>query len=377
MKVLKILKAESISGAERHVHNIACHMNKRGLSMGVINVIDESKGWVTTDYESSLRSLSREGVDIYLQEARNKVDLSLVGEMRDCIRQVNPDIVHTHMPYADLCGGIAAKLAGNTPVVSTRHHDYMVSWSDWIRFVGYYAIANRFLDTLIAVSGQVAHQAETYEGWAHSDVHVVHHGARDENIDQKEARKDIYAAFDIPNSSALVVSVGRLLDWKGHKYAIRALRHLRDQGTELHWLIAGEGPQREPLESLIRELDIKDHVDLLGYREDVPTLLSAADVMVHPSTAEAFGIVLIEAMMQGTPIVGARAGAIPEVVSDGENGLLVEAANSKAIAQAVRRLLQKPRERKEMGEAARQTYLRDYTIDKMTRETIDVYRQVS
>lgn len=366
-----------MAGAEKHVHDIARYMNKEGLGVGVINVVDQSKGEITTEYERNLCHLSREGVDIYLQEARNKVDFSLVGEMRDCIRQVDPDIVHTHMPYADLCGGIAAKLAGNAPVVSTRHHDYMVSWSDWLRFMGYYTIANRFLDVLISVSAHVAHQAETYERWSQTNVHVVHHGARDEKVYQEKAKKNIHTSLSIPMSSILIVSVGRLLDWKGHKYAIRALRYLRDQGAELHWLIAGEGPQQDQLESLIHELDVEDHVDLLGYRDDVPALLSAADIMVHPSTNEAFGIVLIEAMMQETPIVGSRAGAIPEVVSHGENGLLVEAANSKTIAQAVRRLLQNPRERKEMGEAARQTYLRGHTVDKMARETIDVYRQVS
>ena len=376
MKVLQILKAESMAGAEKHVQDIVYHMNEEGLRVGVINVVDESKGGLTRKYEDNLRSLNREGVNVYVKKAQNKFDFSLVGEIRNIVRQVDPDIVHTHMPYADLFGGIAAKLSGHAPIVSTRHHDYTTSWSDWLRFVGYYTIANRFLDTLIAVSGQVAHQAETYEGWPHSSVHVVHHGARDENVCREEARKKIYTSLNIPDSSALVVSVGRLLEWKGHEHAIRALRDIRDQGTELHWLIAGEGPERESLESLIHELGVEDHIHLLGHRDDVPTLLSAADIMVHPSTAEAFGIVLIEAMMQGTPVVGTRAGAIPEIVSDGETGYLVEPANSEAISATVCRLMQDPEERERMGEAARHRYLRKYTLGKMAENTINVYEKL-
>lgn len=376
MKVLQVLKSESMAGAEKHVQDIASCMNREGLEIEIINVIDESKGGITREYEDRLRSLRSQGVNIHVKEAKNKFDFSSIRELRNIIRQADPDIVHTHMPYADICGGIAAKSAGHMPVISTRHHDYAVSWSDRLRFMGYYAIANRFLDTLIAVSGQVAHQAETYERWPPSSVHVVHHGARDEKVCRERAKKDIYGALNIPDSSALVVSVGRLLGWKGHRYTIRALRHLLNEGIELRWLIAGQGPERRPLESLINELDVQDHINLLGYRDDVPALLSAADIMVHPSTNEAFGIVLIEAMMQGTPIIGTRAGAIPEVVSHKESGYLVEAASSKAISQAVRRLLKNSEERKKMGEIARQKYLQSHTLKEMCKNTIDVYEKV-
>jgi glycosyltransferase involved in cell wall biosynthesis len=312
---------------------------------------------------------------VHTLEAAHKADPSTINEMRGIINQVEPNIVHTHMPYADLFGGVAAKLAGQVPVISTRHHDCLTSWTDWLRFASYYAVAGNFLDALIAVSEQVASQAKSYERWSESDIHVVHHGCRDEQLSRDTSRQEICSSLGIPESCAIILSVGRLLKWKGHEYAVRALEHLRNE-KEIHWLIAGNGPQRNFLHSLASELGVTDSLHLLGHRDDVPRLMSAADILVHPSTSEAFGIVVIEAMMQGTPVVGSRAGAMPEVIDHGETGYLVEPADGEAISCAVHRYLQDPRKQMKMQNAARKEYLQDYTLEEMICNTIKVYQNI-
>jgi len=375
-RIVQILKGESLHGAERHVFDLSGKLSKSGLKVEVINVLDKSKKSPKYKYKKSIESIKKLGVKFHFVKAKNKFDIRPVKRIRDIINKIDPDIVHTHMPYADMFGGMAAKLTGQAPVVSTRHHDYLTSWTDWLRFVSYYAVAGIFLDALIAVSEHVASQAKSYEGWTESDVHVVHHGCRDQRIPRDTSRQEVCSTHNIPESCAIILSVGRLLKWKGHEYAVRALRHLSDANREIHWLIAGDGPQRDPLYSLASELGVSDSLHLLGYRDDVPRLMSAADVFVHPSTTEAFGIVLVEAMMQGTPIVGSRAGAVPEIVVNEDTGYLVEPADSKAISDAVYRLLEDPEEREEMGMAARKVYMRNYTLEKMTLKIKKIYRNL-
>jgi len=374
-RLIQVVKGEYLSGAEKHVFDLSEELADRGLDVHLINIFDGSKE-IKRKYEARIAKAEDEISAVHTLEAGHKADPSTIGKMKDIIGQVDPDIVHTHMPYADLFGGVAAKRAGQVPVISTRHHDYLSSWTDWLRFVSYYAVAGNFLDALIAVSGQVASQAKSYERWSESEVHVVHHGCRDEPTPSGASRREVCSALGIPQSCAVVLSVGRLLKWKGHEYAVRALRHLRDEIEEVQWLIAGDGPQRDFLQSLASDLGVTDSLHLLGHRDDVPTLMSAADVLVHPSTSEAFGIVLIEAMMQGTPIIASRAGAIPEIVVHGDAGYLVKPADSKTISHAVNRLLKYPKKRKEMGRAARQSYLHNYTLDGMAENTTQVYRKI-
>ena len=373
-RLIQVVKGESLSGAERHVFNLSEELASRGIDVHLINIFDGSKGGVEKKYESRIAEMEDKISAVYTLEAEHKADPSTISEMRDLINQVDPDIVHTHMPYADMFGGVAAKLAGQVPVLSTRHHDYLTSWTDWLRFVSYYAVAGNFLDALIAVSEQVASQAKSYEGWSESDIHVVHHGCRDEQLPRDTSRQEICSSLGIPESCAIILSVGRLLELKGHEYAVRALRHLSDK-KEVHWLIAGDGPQRNSLRSLASELGVASSLHMLGHRDDVPRLMSAADVLVHPSTSEAFGIVVIEAMMQGTPVVGSRAGAIPEIIDHGETGYLVEPADSEAISHAVHRFLQDSKKQTKMRKSVRQKYLQKYTIEDMCRNTVEVYKK--
>jgi len=371
-RLIQVVKGDYLSGAEKHVFDLSEELADRGLDVHLINIFDGSKE-VERKYEARIARAEDEISAVHTLEAGHKADPSTIGKMKDIIRQVDPDIVHTHMPYADLFGGVAAKLAGQAPVISTRHHDYLSSWSDWLRFVSYYAVAGNFLDALIAVSGQVASQAKSYEGWSESGVHVVHHGCRDERLSRDALRQEVCSSLGIPASCTIILSVGRLLKWKGHEHAVKALRHLRDEKKSIHWLIAGEGPQRNFLRSLASELGVASSLHLLGHRDDVPRLMSAADVLVHPSTSEAFGLVLIEAMMQETPVIASRAGALPEIIDHGKTGYLVEPANSEAISQAIHRFLENPEKQKELGKAARRSYLKNYTLEDMTEKVKGVY----
>ena len=129
---------------------------------------------------------------------------------------------------------------------------------------------------------------------------------------------------------------------KGLDVAVRALPAIRASHPDAVLVIAGEGPEREALETLARELGVGDALFLPGRAGDVAALLERAELLVHPSRWEGFGLVLLEAMLAARPIVATRVSSIPEIVVDGETGVLVPPDDAQALAAAAIRVLDDP-----------------------------------
>ncbi len=165
------------------------------------------------------------------------------------------------------------------------------------------------------------------------------------------------ARLGLPASATLIVSVGTLVPDKGFHYLLAALARLRD----LDWClcVVGKGPELGALRKLARQLGLEERVHWLGRRDSAIPYLAAADLVVHPSLRESFGIAVMEAMSLSKAIVATRTGGIPEVVGDA--GLLVEPAAPEALADAIRRLLQEPDLRSELARRAAEEIARRYS----------------
>jgi glycosyltransferase involved in cell wall biosynthesis len=179
------------------------------------------------------------------------------------------------------------------------------------------------------------------------------------SLDERRART-IYNGVDTRRFSpgparqaapALVLTIAHLIPEKGVDHLLHAFAQMRHREARLR--IAGDGPQASHLAQLAAELGLEGRVDLVGLTNDVPALLKEADIYVHPTLAEAFGLAIAEAMATGLPVVASRLGGIPELVEDGVSGLLVEPRDSKAIARAIDLLLDVPELRMRLGRNAR------------------------
>jgi rhamnosyl/mannosyltransferase len=185
------------------------------------------------------------------------------------------------------------------------------------------------------------------------------------------------AAADVERIRALhgpriVLGVGRLIYYKGFEYLVEAMRDI-----DARLLIIGEGPLRERLTTLARTLGIADRVTLLGTVQDAFPYYQAADVFVLPSIArsEAFGLVQLEAMACGTPVVNTRLDSgVPYVSIDGETGRTVPPEDSRALAAAIKGLLDDPVERARLGAAARRRVEEHFTVELMAAGTLALYR---
>ena len=147
-----------------------------------------------------------------------------------------------------------------------------------------------------------------------------------ERVRQEFAAQDAY----------LLVVVARLHPEKGHEYLFQAMARLKGQtDRRVLLLVVGTGPFDQAYREQVRTLGCEEQVRFTGFRRDVPDLMAAADLVVLPSVAEAFGLVLTEALYLGTPVVATRVGGIPEIISDGIDGVLVPPANSEALAKTI------------------------------------------
>jgi glycosyltransferase involved in cell wall biosynthesis len=193
-----------------------------------------------------------------------------------------------------------------------------------------------------------------------------------------EARKRL----DVGTRTKLVLTIGRLIDVKGHHYLLDAMPTVVARHQDVRFLWVGGGPLEQELRDRVRTLDLDDHVQIAGQRNDIPDLMAAADLLVLPSLVEGLPLVVLEAMAAGLPVVATRVCGTSETLVDGVTGRLVPpgrlgpGADGTALAAAILEVLQDDGLGERWGAAGRARLERDFTADRMAHETADVYERV-
>jgi len=287
------------------------------------------------------------------------------------LRRFAPDVVHTHLYYGNVFGRIAARLAGGAPVVTTLHNpDYTFEARPTALFAAKKALdrfTGRRNTVLLAVSEAVAEDYRRNMGWA--TIRVLPNGV---DLEQYSPGDSPHADGTWSGSGTRLLAVGRLHAQKGHGVLLEALARCREDGLVFSLALVGEGPLRTALEEHARRLGLEGQVRFLGRRDDVRDLLRAAEVFVFPSLYEAVGIALLEAMACGTAVVASSAGGIPEIVQEGESGVLVRPGDAADLAKALARLARDPPERARLGRGARHRAMM-FDILQTVRELESLY----
>jgi glycosyltransferase involved in cell wall biosynthesis len=274
------------------------------------------------------------------------------------------DIVHAHMLRANVPAALLARLAGVPVVISHEHGSSLYDHS--VRRALNVHIVGRLSDVVLAVSEW--DRANLIEGGMSADrVRVMPNG-----ILPLPAGADVRAEL-APDGVPLVGAVGRLDPVKGYDDLIGAVRALKDRGTAVRCVIAGVGPDETRLRGLIDEQGLQDNVRLLGLRDDVASLLRAFDVAVMSSHSEGSPLAIIEYMAAGLPIVATRAGGISELISDGEDAVLVEAQDPAALADGLEQILSDPALGARLGASAQARQLAEHDLDRTIGRLEDLY----
>jgi len=317
------------------------------------------------------RRAQEAGIPVLAFPMKKGLRISTVLRAKRLLREHAFDLVHTHSSVDGWNFGLAARLTG-VPVVRSRHLSTPIRRS-WSSRLVYMKLADRVItsgaairDAMIRDNGMQADRIASVP--AGIDV-----GRFKPDVDGHPVRQE----FGLAGSDYVIGIVAVLRNWKGHHILIRALSELIRRGLNLKLLVVGEGPQEKNLRRLIGELGLESRVVMAGYRKDVPSCMAAMDCVVLPSLEnEATSQVLPQAMAMKKPVIATSIGGLPEVVIDGQTGLLVPPGDATALADAISRLHDDPDVTKQLAKRGHDYCHAHFTFEGMIDATERVYREV-
>jgi glycosyltransferase involved in cell wall biosynthesis len=300
------------------------------------------------------------------------MDLSAAWRLARAIKQLQPDVVHAHDPHGVAMAALALSMsteAVTPPLLASRRVDFRIRGNSLSRW------KYRQVDCFICAS-EAVRQMLVADGVPEERTVTVHEGIDLGRVASAVPAK-IHEELWLPHGAPLVGNVGALVPHKGQKHLIEAAALVVRQVPDARFVIAGEGELRQSLEHQIKHLSLEKHVLLAGFRPDILSVHKAFDIFVMSSVTEGLGTSILDAMASGRPVVGTTAGGIPEVVRDGETGILVPPRDHDAMAAAIVRLLKDEPLRKRMGAAGLSLANARFSAERMVQETLNVYERVA
>jgi len=372
VKIMFLMVGLDQGGASVYIIRLAEALIKRNAEVEVVSLrcLEETKA-VVGDKEIPWSCLGM----------RNLYDFSIILPIIFKLRQFQPDLVHTNHPIDAMFGNLAARIVG-VPCLTTFHspldHNCISKTNilsrrlTYLRYLWAERLAGRFAHKSIAVSNFIKDELINHSICTSDKVSVIHHGVDLERFDAK----------NYPNHSSEYLTVGsisRISQEKGIQYFIEAAIQVSDTWPDVRFDLVGEpknGIDEHFFENCLKLVTVsgkESRIRFLGYKADITASLSTMDIVVVPSLSEGFGLTIIEAMAMGKPVVASKVGAIPEIVLDGETGLLVEPGNADAIAKAVECLLRDAELRDEMGKKARLWAEEAFSQKRTIEQTLHCY----
>jgi N-acetyl-alpha-D-glucosaminyl L-malate synthase BshA len=338
--------------------------NRESLVAGVI-VLDE-QGPLADDF----RALE---APVWYTGRREGRDRNQAPRIAAILREFEPDVIHAHQytPYYYAC--LARRKAKCGRLLFTehgRHYPDVVGWKR--RLLNQLYLAGK-ADRVTAVCEWTKRALVANEGFRAGAIEVVYNGVDIERFAARPPKADARKQWDIPAEAAVIVQVGNLRSVKDHPMALRAFARIVRARPDAILLLAGDGPDRERLQALAKQLQIAGQARFLGAVREIPSLLAAADVMLMTSLSEAHSVSLLEGMASSLPIVATCVGGIPETVVNGETGLLAPRSDDETLAKHLLALLGDVDLRRAMGAAGLDRVRRLFQRKDMHRRYLEIY----
>lgn len=367
--VLWVIKGLGLGGAERLLASSLPYLDRDTYDYEIA-YFDDSKGNLVPEFE-------RAGISVVCLHIRKPYDIRVIFRLLRVLRSRRTDILHVHSPYWGTFARVLGKIAGVKAIISTEHQfvNKLHPMAKALN-VATYGIN----DAVIGVSEAVVSSLKAKRRVREDRLYVVHNG-----IDTRAVSEGFFdsamvkASLGIDERNFLVLTVANIKPQKGHQYLLMAMPLLLAQIPNTTFVFVGRPKSRsasEQLEKMAKRLGVSKSVIFAGFRPDVFRLVSSCDVFVLPSLWEPFGIVLLEAMSLGKPVVATRVGGIPEIIADGVNGYLVEPKEPRALSEKIAKLLENEPLRNKMGQTGRETVRQRFDIRKSVVKTEQIYSSI-
>jgi glycosyltransferase involved in cell wall biosynthesis len=311
-------------GTELHLLNLSEQLVRRGHRVTIT-----CRPGLFVEQEAQKRGLRTVPISVVKQQ-----DWSNRRAIQDLIRAERFDVVHAHWRPDYLVTPFIARRSGVPVVLLSHHSPHRLKMKERILYPRF--IANR----MIALSESVRRML-VGQGFSPEFVTTIHHGTDTDAFRRTTLPPEtVRGEWGVPAAARLVVGiVGRIAPEKGHLYLLEAVKSLAAEGTTLHLVIIGDGPQEAEVREAVASHGLSDRVTFAGFRSDVNNAVNALDVLVLASTwQEPCAAVVQQAMALCKPVIGTDAGGTPEMVADNETGLIVPPSDSRALADALRRV---------------------------------------
>ncbi|MBN1123229.1 MAG: glycosyltransferase family 4 protein [Anaerolineae bacterium] len=368
MHVVHLSKVTGIAGSETHLLMLLPGLAGQGIDVTMIMLEDP-----TRRADDFYEAMAARGVTVERVAIGSHIDLTLTRRLVKTLNRLKPDILHTHLIHADLYGMAAARRAEVRGTISSRHNDNPFRRNPAIRLANQRAMGRA--DRVITISEALNRFVREVEGIAPEKVITVHYGLNPPDF-PANAREEGRRWFEYSGDRPVIGMFGRLIEQKGVDTLLNAFVQVRQAVPDAVLLIVGDGDQRSEMQALAESLGISEAVTFAGWVPQAYKLMPACDAIAMPSRWEGFGLVALEAMGSSRPLIASRVSALPEIVVDGETGLLVPPDDPAALAKAITPVLSDRPLALRLGEAGYRRLVEQFSVDKMIRGTLSVYEDI-
>ncbi len=318
---------------------------------------------------SAIAEAARDVVDkVYEMPMKGDLDIGFIRRLKWVLKEEQADLVHLHSRRgADVLGGLAAKWAGVKSICSRRVDN---PESPLVARFKY-----RLYDQVITISKGIR-DVLISEGVPAEKVLCVHSAVDVERFDQPAEREWFIETLELPHNCRVLAVIAQLIYRKGHRHLFAALPEVIAQHPDIQVLLFGKGPLADELQQQITAQGLSDHVRLIGFRDDLHRVMPNLYAVVHPADMEGLGVSLLQAAAAGVPLIGTRAGGIPEIVRDGENGILVAPQEVTQLRDALLKMLADESQARAWGERGKQIAKEAFSIEAMVEGNFKVYQSL-
>lgn len=366
MKIVHVIGGGDVGGAKTHVLSLVAKLSEDNE----VVLVSLREG----EFADDARSL---GINTVVIKNRNPI--KDFADLKKLIKNGGFDIVHCHGSKANVMISVI-KESLKIPVITTVHSDYrldyMGSLLKRLTFGVFNTVALRLLDGYIGVTNAFA-DLLVERGFDPYEIYTLNNGIEFTEHSPAICRASYREKLGIDNPDAVVCAIAaRFHPVKDIATALRAVAILRDSYPNLYLVLGGDGEEEENLRALSHELKIEDRVIFAGWIDDMDSFLNAVDISVISSVSEGFPYSILESIRAGCTMVSTKVGAMPEIICDGEDGLLFDIGDAKALSEHIKMLCDNPVVRSDMAEKLLSKARMKYSFDAMVSAQLAIYEKV-
>lgn len=363
LKVLHLVTSLEVGGAQHNMLQGLPRLDPEKYEHVICSIMDRMQ---------MAEQFRRVGIEVHSLGLRRKTDIAVALRLRNLLKQIRPDVMHTYLLHGNVLGRVVGRLTGVPSIVGSELTIGQARL--WGRIAT--KLTNPLTDAVEVNSVTGGKAAAKDLGVPTGKIEVVLPGLDLGEFEPTVERDMVRAELGVESSKHLVLYIGRLRPVKGVEYGIKAFAKALTQYPKMHMALAGEGAQRSELESLVGALGITENVSFLGVRNDLPDLLSAADSVLMPSLTEGFPRVAVEAMAAGKPVIATEVGGVPEAITHRESGILVPAKDIESMSMALVDLVRDVDLQERLRTAARMHVEQNYSVEKYVARLDEIYSRL-